>query len=72
MKAVITIFDLGDNEGRFQLDVDYGEEFNESSHAHRFATILLRAADQLAANLGMPEDAATLEEMKGAQDSEAK
>ena len=70
--AAVTIKMFDNEDGKtFQLDVDYAEGFDQESHAHKFATILLRAADQLAANLGMPEDAATLEEFAAADMSVA-
>ena len=64
-KVIITIFDNAD--GTFQMDNDFLEAFDKESHAHRFGVILLKAADQLAANLGFPEEAATIEELAGAE-----
>ena len=69
--VTIKLFDNEDGK-TFQLDVDYESGFDQSSHAHKFATILLRAADNLAANMGFPEDAATIEELAAADPAQAK
>lgn len=55
-RCTIIIEDVeGESGAEFRLEVNYGLNFVEASHAHRFAAVLLLAADRLAENLGHEE-----------------
>ena len=68
-KVTITLFDLAD--GTFQLDQDFEGGFDDTSHAHKFGVIMLRLADDSAKKMGMPEEAATIEELAGAESAQS-